>query len=211
MAVTDPSAAFVLPGALVAVDSNDQKSLVVFQYNPAELSRTLKPQYVTQKKSGSTQRFTSGPTESISMTVKLTTLGTRAAGSSGLLGQVAALELLLYPEKDQLTAYKADMLKGTLWAVPPAAPRVYLIWGAGRIMPVVVESVTVTEQLHDEMLNPITAEVKLDLSVITFLESDETDFNLLLVHLSAMLVDGPIASTTNLATRLSAIVDGTGL
>ena len=41
------------------------------------------------------------------------------------------------------------------------------IWGPGRIVPVRVNNLSITEKLYDRLLNPIHAEATLDLSVLT--------------------------------------------
>jgi len=46
-------------------------------------------------------------------------------------------------------------------------PRILFIWGLTRVLPVVIDSMSVTEQHFDPLLNPIQAEVALGLSVMT--------------------------------------------
>ncbi|HDG98483.1 MAG TPA: hypothetical protein ENG73_10005, partial [Desulfobacterales bacterium] len=45
-------------------------------------------------------------------------------------------------------------------------PRILFIWGLTRVLPVVIDSMSITEQHFDPLLNPIQAEVSLGLSVI---------------------------------------------
>jgi len=46
-------------------------------------------------------------------------------------------------------------------------PRILFIWGALRIVPVAIESLTITEQIYDGSLNALEASVSMGLAVIT--------------------------------------------
>ena len=46
-------------------------------------------------------------------------------------------------------------------------PTVLFVWGPGRILPVRVTSLTITEKLYDPLLNPTHAEASLELKVLT--------------------------------------------
>lgn len=45
-------------------------------------------------------------------------------------------------------------------------PRVLFVWGLTRVLPVTIDSMSITEQEYDYMLNPVRAEVSLGMSVI---------------------------------------------
>jgi hypothetical protein len=49
---------------------------------------------------------------------------------------------------------------------------VLFVWGAGRIVPVRVTSLAITEQLYDAALNPTHAEAQIELRVLTTEELD---------------------------------------
>jgi hypothetical protein len=55
------------------------------------------------------------------------------------------------------------------------APLAFFIWGPTRVLPVVVTSVSITEQAFDPNLNPIQARVDLSLRVLTYRELDMTN------------------------------------
>ena len=44
-------------------------------------------------------------------------------------------------------------------------PRILFIWGPLKILPVVLESMSITEQQYDFLLNPVQAEVSLTMAV----------------------------------------------
>jgi hypothetical protein len=62
---------------------------------------------------------------------------------------------------DQTTAVPASIL-----------PVVLFVWGPGRIVPVRVTDLTITEQLYNETLSPTHAEAQLSLRVLTPAELD---------------------------------------
>ncbi|MGH7647032.1 MAG: hypothetical protein ACREND_02865, partial [Gemmatimonadaceae bacterium] len=45
-------------------------------------------------------------------------------------------------------------------------PRLLFVWGVARVLPVLIESMTITEQQYDALLNPVEAEVSIGLAVI---------------------------------------------
>jgi hypothetical protein len=52
--------------------------------------------------------------------------------------------------------------------VPKAQlPTVLFVWGLGRIVPVRVRTLTITEKLYDGLLNPTHAEAQIGLDVLT--------------------------------------------
>jgi hypothetical protein len=52
--------------------------------------------------------------------------------------------------------------------MPPIGPFTLLVWNYPRVVPVRVEDLTITEQLHDAKLNPIQAKVKVGLQVLSY-------------------------------------------
>ena len=72
-------------------------------------------------------------------------------------------------------------------AVPAAQlPTVLFVWGPGRIVPVRVTTLTITEKLYDgTLLNPIHAEAQIGLKVLT---PEELKW-----------VDGPLGTLANAA------------
>ncbi len=49
-------------------------------------------------------------------------------------------------------------------------PRILFIWGSSRVLPVVVRTMTITEQKYDPLLNPVQAQVEIALAVASFPE-----------------------------------------
>ncbi|TQF68278.1 hypothetical protein FK531_14315 [Rhodococcus spelaei] len=111
------------------------------------------------------------------------------AQKSGVYSRLAALEMLLFPASattDSLLGTvtasvsvsaggaaggirAAGGIGGTTKRTVPASVinTVLFVWGPGRIVPVRVTALTVTERLYDGTLNPIAAEAQITLRVLT--------------------------------------------
>src|SRR5262249_38637483 len=69
---------------------------------------------------------------------------------------------------DAISDAIADQGSGATQPIPrQQTPRILFIWGARRVVPVIIESLTITEQIYDGDLNPIEAEGAMGLAVIT--------------------------------------------
>ena len=123
--------------------------------------------------------------------------GTSAAGN-GLLPVLASLEALITPSADQLLTTDALFDRGMLEIAPAQAPLIVLVWGVQRVVPVVVGSLSITEEVFDPQLRPIRAKVSLELKVLT--TSD-----LPITHLGSTLYLG----YRRTAESLAALVAGT--
>ena len=51
--------------------------------------------------------------------------------------------------------------------VPVEAPLIVLVWGVKRVVPVLVGSLSITEEAFDPQLRPIRAKASLELKVLT--------------------------------------------
>lgn len=165
-------------------------NLILFQYNPETMTHTWTP-----AKSGGSNTpgqspsnplaITGPPEEQFSFNLAMDSNDTIADGSavtaglaqvSGVYPRLAALEMLLFP-----TAPPGGGLIGSVSSAlgitssPPATavpaaqlPTVLFVWGPGRIAPVRVTTLTITEKLYDgTLLNPIHAEAQIGLKVLT--------------------------------------------
>src|SRR5262249_9797568 len=115
-----------------------------------------------------------GPTESYSFTLNLDASDQLAAGDlitagTGILPALSALELLMIPTATQdpdlsaLAGGDCDSYK----IAPLELPTVLFFWGPYRIWPATVNSLNITETSYDELLNPIRAEVQVNLQVLS--------------------------------------------
>jgi hypothetical protein len=101
------------------------------------------------------------------------------ASATGVYSRLAALEMLLYPAGGDgggllgavsaaASALTGGASSGPTRTVPQSViPVVLFVWGPGRIVPVRVTSLTVTEKLYDSALSPTHADAQLSLRVLT--------------------------------------------
>ena len=162
-------------------------ALVVFEAS-ARCRRTSSPSSTTRTRSRATfqQQHAAGrgavPNAGDTMRVLPPTESFRMASSStrptssksvnpiavatGLHPTLAALELLSTRRRrpDPRQGAREARLRARVAA---SAPIVLLVWGPLRVVPVRVESVAITEQAFDQLLNPIRAKVELALRTLT--------------------------------------------
>lgn len=172
---TFPGSPRVLKGAIVAVDPlNPLASVVVFQYNPDTLQRTIRPRVVGERaEQGEALRLAGPPEESISVDIVLDATdglekGDPNATSAGVGHSLAALEMLVYPKSALVIANEVLAAVGVIEVIPPEAPLTLFVWGPKRVLPVRISDFTITEQAFDPALNPILAKVHLGLRVLTY-------------------------------------------
>jgi len=160
-------------------------NVVIFQFNPESLSRTLQ---IPQRPTGATQRETTQAGEKtfekISFKAHFSAANMLAddkvlARMFGIGPQLSALEKMVQP-----SSKLAGLIGAALDAIgdavglgggdePPAQPipretfpRTLFIWGITRVLPVTIDSLTISELEYDALLNPLRAEVDLTLTVI---------------------------------------------
>jgi hypothetical protein len=197
----------VRKGAIVGVDAlNPLASVVVFQFNPEKLTRTITPQ--TSGGSGSifeTQRLKGAPEETIRMDLVFDAAdalgdGDGIAESLGLYPQLSALEMLVYPKSALVITNTVLLATGTIEVIPPAGPLTLFIWGPQRIVPVQIKEFSIEEQTYDSNLNPITAKVTLSLKVLSYndLSLTHPGYWIFLLHQIAKEVFATMGSIGNL-------------
>jgi len=165
-------------------------NVIIFQFNPETMShRWTQPEAANTGPGGNPLAVKSLPGESFSFTISMDKTDMVADGSpvaqgiaeaTGIYTRLAALEMLQYPTG----AFDGGGLVGAVSAAAGAlggsastaadrnvpqmqVPTVLFVWGPGRIVPVRVTGLTITEKLYDAILNPIYAEANLELRVLT--------------------------------------------
>jgi len=172
--MTFPGSPKLLKGALVGFDlMNPVASVIIFQYNPKNLNRTLQARTAGEGNKREVQRLTGAPTESISLDAELDAAdqletGDPVAASMGIHPQLAAMEMLIYPKMIDVIVQTALLAAGTIEVVTSEAPFTLFVWGPARVLPVRVKSFSVTEEEFDPQLNPIRAKVSLGLDVLSY-------------------------------------------
>lgn len=185
-----PRSPRLLKGALVAYESQflgPVPNIIVFQYNPEKLGRSLAHRTEIAGKTDAgkakseTYRTTGPPIETIDIAVTIDAADQLAepqqhplAVAKGIHPALAALELLMYPTTDQLIELTALAAAGSAQLSSVDVPLVLLVWGPSRVLPVRLTSFSVTEQAFDQQLNPTRAEVTLGMKVMSYVDLEAT-------------------------------------
>jgi Contractile injection system tube protein len=163
----------LVKGGLVVVDPESAAVLrvIVLQFNPDSVSRTLQVQAVGGEGADRSEalRLKGPPVETIKLEAELDATDQLGDGSAenGIHPQLAALETIVYPRSDALQASDALARGGTLEIAPLQAPLTLFVWSRNRIVPVRVTDLSVTEEAFDPLLNPLRAKVSLGLRVLS--------------------------------------------
>lgn len=170
-----PGSPRVVKGAIVGIDIlNPLASVIVFQYNPDTMTRTLQAQTMGDGGARSeVTRLKGAPIETIKLDVEIdaTDQLEKAEGlatATGIYPQLSALEMLVYPKSSRIIANTVLMALGMLEVIPPTGPLTLFIWGLKRVLPVRLTDFSITEEAHDVSLNPIRAKVSLGMRVLSY-------------------------------------------
>jgi hypothetical protein len=174
-----PGSPRVLKGGIVLLDPSSftvlPNGVIVLQYNPDTLTRTLKIKGAEEGGDRSEAlRLTGPPVETIKLEAEIDATdqlefpdSNANAVAFGIAPQLAVLEALVNPSSAELLALAAQSAAGTLEILPPEAPLVLFIWSKSRVVPVRVTDFSITEEAFDAALNPLRAKVSLGLRVMT--------------------------------------------
>jgi hypothetical protein len=211
---TFPGSPRLQKGAIVGIDIfNPLASVIIFQYNPDTLTRTLQAQTTTGETGRSEAlRLKGAPVETIKLDVEIDATdqlekADPVATGMGIFPQLSALEMLLYPKSSLVIANTVLMAVGTIEVIPPEAPFTLFIWGPKRVLPVRLSGFTITEEAHDPGLNPIRAKVSLDLRVLSYSDFSVTHpgYALFLAHQVIKETMAVIGSVGNIASTGASI------
>jgi len=209
-------------------------NVIVFQYNPETMTHSWTPATAptNSEDSGSNPLAVQGlPGESFQFRIMMDAYDMIADGSdtakdiasaSGVYSRLAALEMLLYPtgsfesgllgrvSTDIQNALGAATSGGDSRTIPESqVPAVLLVWGAGRIVPVKVTSLTITEKLYDAALHPTHAEAELGLKVLTPGELDQVTGDIKDLATAAYVYSQglrQVLAVTNLANAAESVI-----
>lgn len=188
----------LLKGALVEFSSRfigPIPNIIIFQYNPEKLTRSItpyRPPAETEEAGEEERQRVEAPEESMAQpgdpretfSLSLELDATDAlevpeshpvAVISGVADRIAAMEMLLYPDREggglgELAGAIGDALGGGGEDEEEprySVPIVLFVWGPGRILPVRLTSFSVDEEAFSTLLYPIRAKVSIGLRVVT--------------------------------------------
>ncbi len=173
-----PGSPRLLKGGIVLIDpdSGVVERIIVLQYNPDTLTRTLQVQSVTAESQNRSEalRLKGPPIETFKLEAEIDATDQLEfpdqnpnAVQYGIHPQLAALETIIYPSSAQLQGNNSLAQAGTLEIAPMEAPLSLFIWSRNRIVPVRITDFSVTEEAFDPALNPIRAKVSLGMRVLS--------------------------------------------
>lgn len=175
-------AGILLRGALIEYGSDFMgpiPNVVIFQFNPETMTRTVQipPRPASVVSRETTQ---AGEPSVEKITLKASFSAADEFGKNKVLARLfgvgprlAALEKMVYPANELVAAIGTAL--GIGGEEPPGdarqpiprqkMPRILFIWGPYKVLPVVLESMSIVEQQFDFQLNPIQAEVSITMAV----------------------------------------------
>lgn len=213
---TFPGSPKLLKGAIVSIDlPNPLASVIVFQYNPDTLTRTLEAQAAeSQNDRSEVLRLKGAPIENISLDVEFDATDRLEKAEStavdmGVYPQLSALEMLIYPKSALVLANTVLLAAGTIEVIPPTAPFTLFVWGPKRVLPVRLASFSITEEAYDANLTPIRARVSLGLRVLSYndLPLLHPGYSLFLAHQVVKETMATIGSLNDLSAVAGGNVD----
>ncbi len=167
----------VTKGALIVFGSSAPipTQLIVFRWNPDNMSRRfdLQSGAAGRGAAGTDEHHTpaTAPTEAITIALEFDASDDLERPAehpitvqSGLLPVLSALEQLLYPSIVATKVMDLAARLGSATVTPATKPWVVFVWGPGRVIPVKITGLTITEQSFDAHLNPISARAELQMS-----------------------------------------------
>ena len=117
---TFPNSPRLIKGAIVGIDIfNPVSNVILFQYNPETLTRTLQAQTSGEgSNSSEALRLQGAPQESITLDIEIDATdqlekGEINATNMGIYPQLPALEMLIYPRSSLVIANTALLVAGT--------------------------------------------------------------------------------------------------
>ncbi|MFF4834341.1 hypothetical protein [Streptomyces sp. NPDC001315] len=183
---------------VVDPDRGTPQRIIVLQFNPDTLERSLAPQSAGDSGdaggggTGGGDRNEAlrlkGPAqETWKFTAEIdATDQFEIAAPDGIHPQLATLEMLVQPTTAQLRAAGRLAQNGTIEISPIEMPLTLFTWGSKRVMPVRLTELSVNESAFDVNLNPIRASLSIGMKILTVsdLPAGHRGADLYLAHLA---------------------------
>jgi len=177
---TFPGSPRLLRGGIVLFDLAREtvQRIIVMQYNPATLNRTLQVQGAGGEGGDRLEalRLKGPPVETYQLEAEIdaadqmefpTQDSNRSTVEFGILPQLAALETIVYPSSSSVRINNQLAESGNLEIIPMETPLVLFVWSKNRVLPVRITDFSINEEAYDPNLNPLRAKVSLSLRVLS--------------------------------------------
>jgi hypothetical protein len=175
-----PNSPYILKGGIVLLDPTTAQvqRIIVLQYNPDTLTRSLQVQAVSEGSDRSEAlRLKGPPVETFKVEAEIDATdqlekaqedNNRTVIDYGIHPQISVLEAIVYPKSSEAQANFTLSQTGTLEIMPMEAPLTLFVWSSKRILPVRLTEFSVTEEAFDTKLNPIRAKVSLGMRTLSY-------------------------------------------
>ncbi|MFF8958234.1 hypothetical protein [Streptomyces sp. NPDC014894] len=182
---------------LLDPDRGTPQRVIVLQFNPDTLERSLSPQ--SAGGSGDASGGGSGGDRNEALRLKGPAQETwkftaeidatdqfEVAAPDGIHPQLATLEMLVQPTAAQLREAMRLSERGAIEISPIEMPLTLFTWGSKRVMPVRLTELSINESAFDVRLNPIRASLSVGMKVLTVsdLPAGHPGAELYLAHLA---------------------------
>lgn len=168
----------ILKAGIILLDpvTTQMSSIVVLQYNPDQLTRTLQVQASTGEPADRSEalRLKGPPIETFKLEAEIDATDqlefptqNPTVTDVGIFPQLAMLESLITPPSAQLTDADGLLGGGSVEIAPMEMPLALFVWSVQRVVPVRVTEFSITEEAFDISLNPIRAKLSLSLRVLS--------------------------------------------
>jgi len=160
---------------LVDLYTSAIQRVVVLQYNPDTMTRTLQVQGASGEAADHLEalRLKGPPVETIKLDAELDAADALEfpdrypdTVAEGLTPELAALETIVYPPSSQVQQNRDQAQRGVMEIFPLAAPLQIFVFGRRRTLPVRITEMTITEEAFSPELDPIRAKVSLGMRVL---------------------------------------------
>ncbi|MEV0369965.1 hypothetical protein AB0I10_09095 [Streptomyces sp. NPDC050636] len=182
---------------IVDPDLGTPQRIIVLQFNPDTLERSVAPQAAGGEGDGGgggsggdrneALRLKGPAQETWKFTAEIdATDQLDVAAPDGIHPQLAVLEMLVQPTTAQLRAASHLSKKGTIEISPIEMPLTLFTWGSKRVMPVRLTELSINESAFDVNLNPIRASLSIGMKILTVsdLPAGHRGAELYLAHLA---------------------------
>lgn len=154
---------------------------IIFQFNPEKITRHLTPQWEIGENGKACKsnflQLKGCPEEIIDLDIeidandqpdKFRKESCKDGIYYGIYPQIAVLEALVYPSVMNIEETNKQMKNGSMKITAPKLFYTLLAFGKKRAMPVQITKFTITEEMHDEHLNPIRAKITMNMRVLSY-------------------------------------------
>ncbi|MFD8495105.1 hypothetical protein [Amycolatopsis sp. NPDC059657] len=179
----------VRAGIVIDPGGGESQKVIVLQFNPDTLERSLAPQASGAEQGDRTEALRlKGPAiETWKFTAELDASDQPdVAAEFGIHPQLAALEMLVHPSTGQIKTNQRLASLGTLEVIPVETPLTLFVWGTKRVMPMRLTELSITEEAFDADLNPYRATVGIGFRVLSVsdLPTGHKGYDLYLAYLT---------------------------